>query len=35
MQIISNDLTVRVNTIQELKEFNSQPLTTQAKRDNN
>ena len=28
MQIISNDKTVRKDTIQDLKEFNSQSLTT-------
>ena len=32
MQIISNDKTVRNDTIQDLKEFNSQFLTTQAKK---
>ena len=32
MQIISNDKTVRNDTIQDLKEFNSQTLTTQAKK---
>ena len=32
MQIISNGKTVRSDTVQDLKEFNSQPLTTQAKR---
>ena len=32
MQIISNDKTVRNDTIQDLKEFNSQSLTTQAKK---
>ena len=32
MQIISNDKTVRSDTIQNLKEFNSQSLTTQAKK---
>ena len=31
VQIISNDKTVRSCTIQDLKEFNSQRLTTQAK----
>ena len=30
MQIISNDKTVRNDTIQDLKEFNQQSLTTQA-----
>ena len=32
MQIISNDKTVRTDTIQDLKEFNQQSLTTQAKK---
>ena len=32
MQIISDDKTVRNDTIQDLKEFNQQSLTTQAKR---
>ena len=32
MQIISNDKTVRSDTIQDLKEFNSQSLTTQVKK---
>ena len=32
MQIISTDKTVRTDTIQDLKEFNSQSLTTQAKK---
>ena len=32
MQVISNDKTVRNDTIQDLKEFNSQSLTTQAKK---
>ena len=32
MQNISNDITVRVNTKQDLKEFNSQSLATQAKK---
>ena len=31
MQIISSDKTVRDNTIQDLKEFNSQSLTTRCK----
>ena len=30
MQIISTDKTVRNDTIEDLKEFNSQSLTTQA-----
>ena len=32
MQIISNDKTVRNDTVQDLKEFNSQYLATQAKK---
>ena len=32
MQFISNDKTVRNDTIQDLKEFNQQSLTTQAKK---
>ena len=32
MQIISTDQTVRNNTIEELKEFNSQSLSTRAKK---
>ena len=32
MQIISNDNTVRSNTVNDLKEFNNQPLITQAKK---
>ena len=32
MQINSNDKTVRSDTIQDLKEFNQQSLTTQAKK---
>ena len=32
MQISSSDKTVRSDTIQDLKEFNSQSLTTQAKK---
>ena len=32
MQIISKDKTVRNDTIQDLKEFNSQSLKTQAKK---
>ena len=32
MQIISNDKTVRSDTIQDIKEFNSQYLTTQVKK---
>ena len=32
MQIISSDTTVRNDTIQDLKEFNNQSLTTQAEK---
>ena len=32
VQVISNDKTVRNDTIQDLKEFNSQSLATQAKK---
>ena len=32
MQIISNDKTVRSETVQDLKDFNLQSLTTQAKK---
>ena len=32
MQIISNDKSVRDDTIQDLKELHSQSLTTQAKK---
>ena len=32
MQIMSNDKTVRNDTIQKLKEFNQHSLTTQAKK---
>ena len=32
MQILPNDKTVRKDTIQDLKEFNSQSLSTQAKK---
>ena len=32
MQFISNDKTVRNDTIQDLKDFNQQSLTTQAKK---
>ena len=35
IQIISNDKTVRSNTIQDLKDFNSQSLATQARMVNN
>ena len=32
MQVISSDKTVRNDIIEDLKEFNSQPLNTQAKK---
>ena len=32
MQIISNEKTIRNDTIQDLKEFNSQSLSSQAKK---
>ena len=32
MQIISSDQTVRNDTIQDLKDFNQQTLSTQAKK---
>ena len=32
LQLISNDKTVRNDTVQDLKEFNKQSLTTQAKK---
>ena len=32
MQIISNDTTVKSNTVQFLKDFNSQSLATQARK---
>ena len=32
MQLSSNDKTVRNDTIQDLREFNQQSLTTQAKK---
>ena len=35
IQLISNDKTVRNDTVQDLKEFNQQSLTTQAKKGNN
>ena len=35
MQISSSDQTVRNNTIQDFREFNSQSLTTQATQENN
>ena len=34
MQIISTDQTVRNNTVEDLKEFNSQSLSTRAKKEN-
>ena len=35
IQITSNDKTVRKNTVEHLKEFNQQSLTTQAKKGEN
>ena len=35
MHIISNDKTVRNDTIHDLKEVNQQSLRTQAKKENN
>ena len=35
MQKISTDKTVRKDTIQDLKDFNNQSLSTQAKKVNN
>ena len=32
MQIISNDQSVRIKTVQDLKEFNSQSVATQDKK---
>ena len=32
MQFISNDQTARNNTVQDIKDFNSQSLVTQAKK---
>ena len=32
-QVISDDKTVRSDTVQDVREFNSQPLTTQAKKE--
>ena len=32
LQIISNDITVRSDTMVDLKDFNNQSLTTQAKK---
>ena len=34
MQIISTDQTVRNDTIEDIKEFNSQSLSTRAKKGN-
>ena len=34
MQLISSDQTVRNDTIQDLKDFNKQSLSTQAKKVN-
>ena len=33
MEIISNDQTIINETVQDLKDFNSQPLSTQAKKN--
>ena len=35
MQFISNDQTLRSITEQDLKDFNTQPVTTQAKKEKN
>ena len=35
MQIICNDKTVRIETVQDLQEFNSQSLARPAKKVNN
>ena len=35
MQIISNDQTVTKDTVHDFKDFNSQTITTQAKKENN
>ena len=35
MQIISNDETIINDTMQDLKEFKQQSLSTQAKKENN
>ena len=35
MQNISNDKTVRSDTVKDLKDFNSQSLATQAKKKEN
>ena len=35
MQIISNEKTIRNDTIQDLKKFNSQSLSTKAKKKEN
>ena len=32
MQIISNDKTVRIDTVHDIKEFNQQSITTKAKK---
>ena len=32
IQIISNDKTVRIDTVQDLKEFNQQPLLIRSKK---
>ena len=32
MQVISNDHRIKIETVQDLKEFNSQSLATQAKK---
>ena len=34
-QFISNDETIRSGTVQDLEDFNSQPLATQAKKKKN
>ena len=34
LQFISNDKTVRSDTVQDLKEFNSQSLAAQLKKNN-
>ena len=35
MQLISSDQTVRDNTKEDLKDFNSQSLSTKLKKENN
>ena len=35
MQFVSNDKTVRSDAVQDFKDFNSQPLATQARNENN